>query len=189
MRPALSTYCKSISCTKRMQEIHEIFYCQNVKIRSRKQIYKIFIQLQVETELSKHRLTHYEYKYLTFQIYSYYTPFFTKIQAFLSKAAIFVDCDHIYVWYFMSTSHSAQCLFFTISNFLSISWVRLCVLRTKYRVCIFSCIFAFVGKYNLLSRFFVQLYEFLPCCHSPSLPIFFLYSPSKTPNSHTLQAA
>ena len=53
----------------------------------------------------------------------YYTPKFTKIQAFLVKTAFFVDYDDIYVNIFMSTKLTEVTFFFIIFNFLTTSCV------------------------------------------------------------------
>lgn len=50
-----------------------------------------------------------------FQIHPYYTPFFTKIQALLTKSVIFVDNDNIYVNYVMSTTLYFKQLFLPFS--------------------------------------------------------------------------
>ncbi len=60
-----------------------------------------------------------------FLIQPYYTPFFTKIQAFCKNAYNFVDSDKIYVNFVMSTFQKTKHLFLSFSIILTTSCVFL----------------------------------------------------------------
>ena len=70
----------------------------------------------------------------------YYTPKFTKIQAFLAKTAFFVDYDDIYVNIFMSTKLTEVTFFFIIFNFLTTSCVSFHVCALNIGIAIFLAI-------------------------------------------------
>ena len=58
-----------------------------------------------------------------FLIQAYYTPFFTKIQAFCKKTDRFVDYDKIYVNIVMLTFVFIELLFLPFSTIMTISSV------------------------------------------------------------------
>lgn len=62
-------------------------------------------------------------KIRSFLIQAYYTPFFTKIQAFCKKPDRFVDYDKIYVNFVMLTFTFLEHLFLPFSLVMTISSV------------------------------------------------------------------
>ncbi len=85
-------------------------------------------------------------KYNSKLIHTYYTPKFMKFQAFLAKTSFFVDydrylCQQIYVNYpfrCAANLYHFQLFSYIVGHTASV--------RTKYRLCKFSCKGGFAGK-------------------------------------------
>lgn len=95
-----------------------------------------------------------------FLIQPYYTPFFTKIQAFCKKTDGFVDYDNIYVNFVMLTPRIFEHLFLPFSTKKTISSGMQVLQSLNIDLCIHSCIFTIKGKLNLpfsFSCFFFHL--------------------------------